>query len=77
MAHWNYTQQQFETDRKKLIASLGKPSLESISIPEVYSERLLVSYKQHEETAVGLRIKDVSGIPLLGNFLACVVEILN
>lgn len=52
---------QFETDRIKLIASLGEPSLalESISIPEVYTERLLAFYQEQEETAIGLRIKEL------------------
>ena len=68
---------QFESDRIKLLASLGKPSLESFSIPEVYTESLLVFYKEQEETAVGLRRKEVSGIPVLGAFLACVVKLLN
>lgn len=69
----------FESDCKKLIASLGEPSLalESISIPEVYTERLLAFYQQQEKTAIGLRKKEASGIPLLGAFLACVVDILN
>lgn len=57
---------QFETDRIELIASLGEPSLalKSISVPEVYTERLLAFYQQQEKTAIGLRIKEASGIPL-------------
>lgn len=69
----------FETDRTELMASLGKPSLapESISIPKVYTEGLLTFYQQQENTAIGLRVKEASGVPLLGAFLACVVDMLN
>ena len=69
----------FERDRTELIASLGEPSLalESISIPEVYTDGLLTFYQQQEKTAISLRIKEASGVPLLGAFLACLVDILN
>lgn len=70
-----------DSDFRDFIDSKKKASESAIgSAGEVVtteSEKLFALYKQHKKNAVGLRIKEASGIPLLGNFLACVVEILN
>ena len=71
----------FESDFREFIDSKKKASESAIGsageVATTESEKLFASYKQHEKNAVGLRRKEVSGIPLLGIFLACVVEILN